>query len=231
MTGYRSGFVCAPAGHRRRAARVPALDSAPRRRSSSSARRSPRGRTRSTSPPCATSTGASARRSCRCSSGRAAARPGGDATLLPLARGRRPVGGVRAARCSSTASSSPRARSSARPARATFGSRSYRPRRSASAPPRSSRKCCDVPKRRSRRSTAARSASPSPTATTGSCNEDVQAAILDYFRSRQMEPREVGPFEYHDKIPLKTRLRGARRARRAAGGRALRVVPLAVASS
>jgi len=35
-------------------------------------------------------------------------------------------------------------------------------------------------------------------------NADVQAAILDYFRVRQMEPREVGPFEYHDKIPLKT---------------------------
>jgi 2,3,4,5-tetrahydropyridine-2,6-dicarboxylate N-succinyltransferase len=35
-------------------------------------------------------------------------------------------------------------------------------------------------------------------------NEEVQAAILDYFRTRQMEPREVGPFEYHDKIPLKT---------------------------
>ncbi|HVC88828.1 MAG TPA: 2,3,4,5-tetrahydropyridine-2,6-dicarboxylate N-succinyltransferase [Gaiellaceae bacterium] len=35
-------------------------------------------------------------------------------------------------------------------------------------------------------------------------NADVQAAILDYFRERQMEPREVGPFEYHDKIPLKT---------------------------
>jgi len=33
---------------------------------------------------------------------------------------------------------------------------------------------------------------------------EVQAAILDYFRSRQMEPREVGPFEYHDKIPLKS---------------------------
>jgi 2,3,4,5-tetrahydropyridine-2,6-dicarboxylate N-succinyltransferase len=32
----------------------------------------------------------------------------------------------------------------------------------------------------------------------------VQMAILDYFRLRQMEPREVGPFEYHDKIPLKT---------------------------
>jgi 2,3,4,5-tetrahydropyridine-2-carboxylate N-succinyltransferase len=35
-------------------------------------------------------------------------------------------------------------------------------------------------------------------------NGAVQEAILDYFRSRQMEPREVGPFEYHDKIPLKT---------------------------
>ena len=35
-------------------------------------------------------------------------------------------------------------------------------------------------------------------------NEGVQAAILDFFRTQQMEPREVGPFEYHDKIPLKT---------------------------
>jgi 2,3,4,5-tetrahydropyridine-2-carboxylate N-succinyltransferase len=35
-------------------------------------------------------------------------------------------------------------------------------------------------------------------------NPEAQAAILDYFRSRQMEPREVGPFEYYDKIPLKT---------------------------
>ena len=35
-------------------------------------------------------------------------------------------------------------------------------------------------------------------------NSDVQAAILDYFRLRTMERREVGPFEYHDKIPLKT---------------------------
>ena len=35
-------------------------------------------------------------------------------------------------------------------------------------------------------------------------NADVQAAILDYFRLRQLEPREVGPFEYLDKIPLKT---------------------------
>ena len=35
-------------------------------------------------------------------------------------------------------------------------------------------------------------------------NADVQEAILDYFRLRRMEPREVGPFEYHDKIPLKS---------------------------
>jgi 2,3,4,5-tetrahydropyridine-2-carboxylate N-succinyltransferase len=35
-------------------------------------------------------------------------------------------------------------------------------------------------------------------------NSEVQAAILDYFRQQLMEPREVGPFEYHDKIPLKT---------------------------
>jgi 2,3,4,5-tetrahydropyridine-2,6-dicarboxylate N-succinyltransferase len=34
-------------------------------------------------------------------------------------------------------------------------------------------------------------------------NPDVQEAILAYFRLRQMEPREVGPFEYLDKIPLK----------------------------
>jgi 2,3,4,5-tetrahydropyridine-2-carboxylate N-succinyltransferase len=35
-------------------------------------------------------------------------------------------------------------------------------------------------------------------------HDDVQAAILDYFRLRKLEPREVGPFEYHDKIPLKS---------------------------
>jgi 2,3,4,5-tetrahydropyridine-2-carboxylate N-succinyltransferase len=34
-------------------------------------------------------------------------------------------------------------------------------------------------------------------------NEDAKRAILDFFRLRQMEPAEVGPFEYHDKIPLK----------------------------
>ena len=34
-------------------------------------------------------------------------------------------------------------------------------------------------------------------------NEDAKAAILEYFRIRKMEPIEVGPFEYLDKIPLK----------------------------
>jgi 2,3,4,5-tetrahydropyridine-2,6-dicarboxylate N-succinyltransferase len=34
-------------------------------------------------------------------------------------------------------------------------------------------------------------------------NSDAQEAILEYFRLRKMEPQEVGPFEYHDKIPLK----------------------------
>jgi 2,3,4,5-tetrahydropyridine-2-carboxylate N-succinyltransferase len=34
-------------------------------------------------------------------------------------------------------------------------------------------------------------------------NEEAKQAILDYFRERRMEPQEVGPFEYHDKIPLK----------------------------
>jgi len=34
-------------------------------------------------------------------------------------------------------------------------------------------------------------------------NEDAKRAILDFFRLRQMAPQELGPFEYHDKIPLK----------------------------
>jgi 2,3,4,5-tetrahydropyridine-2,6-dicarboxylate N-succinyltransferase len=34
-------------------------------------------------------------------------------------------------------------------------------------------------------------------------NEDAKRAILDYFRARKVEPIEVGPYEYLDKIPLK----------------------------
>jgi len=34
-------------------------------------------------------------------------------------------------------------------------------------------------------------------------NVEAQEAILEYFRIRELEPQEVGPFEYLDKIPLK----------------------------
>jgi 2,3,4,5-tetrahydropyridine-2-carboxylate N-succinyltransferase len=50
-------------------------------------------------------------------------------------------------------------------------------------------------------------------------NEEAKQAILDFFRLRRVEPIEVGPFEYLDKIPLKHDY--------AAAG--VRVVPPAVA--
>ncbi|MBA3366939.1 MAG: 2,3,4,5-tetrahydropyridine-2,6-dicarboxylate N-succinyltransferase [Actinobacteria bacterium] len=34
-------------------------------------------------------------------------------------------------------------------------------------------------------------------------NEEAKRAVLEYFRVRELEPQEVGPFEYLDKIPLK----------------------------
>jgi 2,3,4,5-tetrahydropyridine-2-carboxylate N-succinyltransferase len=46
-------------------------------------------------------------------------------------------------------------------------------------------------------------------------NEAAKEAILEYFRLREAEPIEVGPFEYHDKIPLK----------RGYAGSGVRVVP------
>jgi 2,3,4,5-tetrahydropyridine-2,6-dicarboxylate N-succinyltransferase len=36
-----------------------------------------------------------------------------------------------------------------------------------------------------------------------SVNEEAKTAILDYFRLRKVEPIEVGPYQYMDKIPLK----------------------------
>ena len=50
-------------------------------------------------------------------------------------------------------------------------------------------------------------------------NEEAKAAILEYFRVRKVEPIEVGPFEYLDKIPLK----------RDHAARGVRVVPPATA--
>src|SRR4029450_3295107 len=37
----------------------------------------------------------------------------------------------------------------------------------------------------------------------GVVNEEVKAAILEYFKLRHVEPQELGLFEYRDKIPLK----------------------------
>jgi 2,3,4,5-tetrahydropyridine-2-carboxylate N-succinyltransferase len=50
-------------------------------------------------------------------------------------------------------------------------------------------------------------------------NEEAKQAILEYFRLRDMEPLEAGPFEYLDKIPLK----------RDYARQGVRVVPPAVA--
>jgi 2,3,4,5-tetrahydropyridine-2,6-dicarboxylate N-succinyltransferase len=50
-------------------------------------------------------------------------------------------------------------------------------------------------------------------------NEEAKAAILEYFRVRKLEPIDVGPFEYLDKIPLK----------RDHAERGVRVVPPATA--
>ena len=50
-------------------------------------------------------------------------------------------------------------------------------------------------------------------------NEEAKEAILEFFRLRRMEPIEVGPFEYLDKIPLKRHYEGL----------GVRVVPPAVA--
>ena len=40
-------------------------------------------------------------------------------------------------------------------------------------------------------------------------DEDAKQAILDYFHVRDVEPQEVGPFEFFDKIPLKSGLERA----------------------
>jgi 2,3,4,5-tetrahydropyridine-2,6-dicarboxylate N-succinyltransferase len=50
-------------------------------------------------------------------------------------------------------------------------------------------------------------------------DEEAKQAILDFFRLRQIEPIELGPFEYRDKIPLKHDY----------GAFGVRVVPPAVA--
>ena len=46
-------------------------------------------------------------------------------------------------------------------------------------------------------------------------HEWLKYAVLLLFRLSHMETIELGPFEYHDKIPLKRHYAAARRARRA----------------
>ena len=85
-------------------------------------------------------------------------------------------------------------------------------------------------RRRSPRSTAARSASPSSVGDDWVVNEEAKAAILDYFRLRADGADRARAVRVPRQDPAQARLRRARRARRAAGDRALRLVPLARAS-
>ena len=59
-----------------------------------------------------------------------------------------------------------------------------------------------------------------PTDTGWNVNEWAKKAILLSFRTRGMETIEVGPYEYHDKMPLKTGWAREGRPRRAARDRA-----------
>ena len=102
------------------------------------------------------------------------------------------------------------------------------PRPSASARPRSCARSCERRRtRRSPRSTAARSASRSPDGDDWHVNADVQAAILDYFRTAADGAARGRAVRVPRQDPAQARLRGARGARRAAGDRTLRRVPLA----
>lgn len=58
-----------------------------------------------------------------------------------------------------------------------------------------------------------------PTATGWTVNEWVKKAVVMYFPIQKMETIEVGPFEFHDKIPLKTNY----------AEKGVRVVPHAIA--
>ena len=150
--------------------------------------------------------------------------------------GRRDVRGASPPGCSSTASSSRRGRSSARPARATSASRSCPSLddcASAAAVEvlRGRELLMDRPETRSRRS------SPRSTAASGAWPSRGRRRVgrrrprrrrrsSSYFRLRKVEPIEVGPVRVPRQDPAEARLRRARRPRRAAGDGALRLVPL-----
>ena len=116
MTGYPLRLRLRSAGGLGCAAGVPAVGRARRRRSSSSGPGSPRSATRSTCATCARCTGASATRSCPCSSAKGCGSP---AATRRSSSGSRSTAARRRSRagCSTAGSSSRRARSSARTAR------------------------------------------------------------------------------------------------------------------
>ena len=124
---------------------------------------------------------------------------------VPVARGarRRLLRGLRDRAARARRRRRARASSSGPPARGTSESRSCRPRTSAAAPPRSSGRRCDAWRRRSRRSTGASCRVAEKRGDEWVVNVEAKQAILDYFGLRRIEPQELGPFEYPDKIPLK----------------------------
>ena len=216
MTGYRSGFVAGDAGGRSRRCERSGRPSARRRRSSSSApsvaawgdeahvERGARRATRASATSC-----------CRVLEREGLRVAGERGDDVPLGRGarRRAVRGVRDAAARARRRRRARLVPRRRPARATSASRSSRPRRSASARPRSSRRCCDdsLSDGRGRSIAGARPAARIVAVAEAACERrrlgrrtsEAKKAILVYFRLRKIEPIEVGPFEYLDKIPLK----------------------------
>ena len=232
MTGYRSGFVAGPTRARRRAARVPAdrrhgaagvrparVD---RRVGRRGARRARRARaTGASASSCSASLEAqglrvAGERRRRCTSGSRCRRRASEAFAERLLEHGVVVVAGRVLR---------RRRRGLRPARARPDAS-----RSASARPRSSRRCCDA--ERVEEIVAAldrgeRRVADEASTASGSSTTEAKEAILEYFRLRRDGADRGRAVRVPRQDPAQARLRGARRAGRAAGGRALRLVPLA----
>ena len=121
--------------------------------------------------------------------------------------GGRELGGVRGRGCSSTASLVAPGSYLGPSGEGYVADRARPDRRGVrGARPRSWRRCCE-PRARVEEIVAALDRGERRVASRvdGEWVVDVEAkeAILEYFRLRKVEPIEVGPFEYHDKIPLK----------------------------
>ena len=127
----------------------------------------------------------------------------GDVLPLVSRAGRRVVGGRWRRGCSSTASSSRRGRTSGRRARGMRGSRSFRRstqcERAADDPARGPVSVEETIAALDRGEIRVAEKQDGEWVV----NEEAKAAILEYFRVREIEPQELGLFEYRDKIPLK----------------------------